>query len=152
MPQGIQIGRVAKESGLTVDAIRFYEKQGLLKSPARSEGRFRLFGPDDVRNLKFIRKARGLGFSLPEIRELLVLQQEEVRFCVHVRDLLEQKLTVVRQKVEDLQTVGSNLKAALRRCNRRMKQIGEVPEDSCPALKEIRGANRNKEVSDTRGR
>ena len=79
MPQGIQIGRVAKEIGLTVDAIRFYEKEGLLKSPARSEGRFRLFGPDDVRNLKFIRKAQELGFSLQEIRELLVLQQEEVR-------------------------------------------------------------------------
>ncbi len=145
MPQGIQIGRVAKEIGLTVDAIRFYEKEGLLKSPARSEGRFRLFGPDDVRNLKFIRKAQELGFSLLEIRELLVLQQEEVRSCVHVRDLLEQKLTVVRQKIEDLQTVESNLKAALRRCNRRMKHIGEVREDSCPVLKEIRGANGNQE-------
>ncbi len=145
MPQGIQIGRVAKEIGLTVDAIRFYEKEGLLKSPARSEGRFRLFGPDDVRNLKFIRKAQELGFSLQEIRELLVLQQEEVRSCVHVRDLLEQKLTVVRQKIEDLRMVESNLKGALRRCNRRMKHVGEVPEDSCPVLNEIRGANGNKE-------
>ncbi|MBI4460216.1 MAG: heavy metal-responsive transcriptional regulator [Acidobacteria bacterium] len=145
MPPGIQIGRVAKEIGLTVDAIRFYEKQGLLKRPARSEGRFRLFSPEDVRNLKFIRKAQELGFSLLEIRELLVLQQKEVQSCVHVRDLLKQKLTVVRQKIDDLQTVERNLKTALQRCNRRMKHIGELPEDSCPVLEEIRGVNGNKQ-------
>lgn len=141
MPEGIQIGKVAREIGLTVDAIRFYEKQGLLKKPARSEGRFRLFTADDVRNLRFIRKAQELGFSLLEIRELLVLQQKEVQSCVHVRDLLKQKLTLIRQKIGDLQTVERNLETALQRCNRRMKHRREVPEDSCPVLKEIRSAN-----------
>ena len=61
-----------------------------------------------------------------------------------LRDLLGQKLAKVRQKIEDLHTVESSLKTALRRCNRRMKHIGEVPEDSCPVLKEIDAASRNK--------
>jgi DNA-binding transcriptional MerR regulator len=73
MAQGIQIGQVARETGLTVDAIRFYEKQRLLKPAPRTEGGFRLFSGQDLQQIQFIRRAQELGFSLSEIRDLLVL-------------------------------------------------------------------------------
>ena len=78
MPQGLQIGTLALQTGLTVDAIRFYEKSGLLKRPARTEGGFRLFRQEDALDLRFIQEAQELGFSLQEIRELLILRREGV--------------------------------------------------------------------------
>ncbi len=88
MLQGLQIGAVTQRIGLTVDAIRFYEREGLLKRPPRTEGGFRLFRLEDVEALKFIRQAQNLGFSLQEVRELLILQGHGIRACEHVRELI----------------------------------------------------------------
>ncbi len=145
MPQGLQIGALAKQAGLTVDAIRFYEKQGLLKRAPRSEGGFRLFGPGDLRSLKFIRKAQELGFSLQDIRELLLLQDERVEACGHVRELLEQKLTSVRRKIAELQKLETSLEGALGKCNRKLKRFGTVHEGCCPVLEELGRATTNQE-------
>jgi MerR family transcriptional regulator, copper efflux regulator len=71
MPNTLKIGAVSKRIGLSVDAIRFYEKEGLLKVPLRSEGGFRLFQEQDLEDLRFIRTGQSLGFSLVEIRDLL---------------------------------------------------------------------------------
>ena len=79
MRNGIQIGRVSEQTGLSVDAIRFYEKQRLLERRPRTDGGFRLFHTDDIQRILFIRRAQQLGISLPEIRELLVLQRDEGR-------------------------------------------------------------------------
>ena len=68
------------------------------RSP-RTEGGFRLFGSNDIETLKFVRKAQELGFSLNEIRELLILRAEHVPACSHVKDLLDQKLWAVKQKL-----------------------------------------------------
>jgi DNA-binding transcriptional MerR regulator len=93
-----KIGQVGQETGLSIDTIRFYEKQGLLKRSPRSEGGFRLFGLHDIETLKFVRKAQELGFSLNEIRELLILRSDHVPACSHVKELLDQKLTAVEQR------------------------------------------------------
>src|SRR5215216_1738488 len=98
MERGLQIGAVARETGITVDAIRFYERERLLKHPERSGGGFRLFTASDVENIHFIRHAQELGFSLSEIRELLVLQSEDLMACSHVRNLIRLKLGTVREK------------------------------------------------------
>jgi len=65
-----KIGQVANETGLSIDTIRFYEKQGLLKRSPRTEGGFRLFGPDDIETLMFVRKAQESWFSLNQVRAL----------------------------------------------------------------------------------
>jgi len=117
-----KIGGVAKETGLTVDTIRFYEKQGLLKRSTRTEGGFRLFGPPEIQALKFIRRAQDLGFSLQEVRELLVLQREGVEACEDVRELVNQKLTSVRGKIEELRKLEGSLERALRKCNRSLRK------------------------------
>ena len=72
-----KIGQVAQKTGLSIDTIRFYEKQGLIGESARTEGGFRLFGSGEIETLKFVRKAQELGFSLSEIRELLILRADK---------------------------------------------------------------------------
>jgi DNA-binding transcriptional MerR regulator len=146
LTQGLQIGTLAQQTGLTVDAIRFYERQGLLKRPPRSEGGFRLFRLEDVEALKFIRKAQDLGFSLQEVREMLVLQGQGVEACEHVRELVEQKLASVRDKVEDLRKLERGLQEALRKCNRRLKEVGPTHERRCPVLEELGRTNRHRRI------
>lgn len=138
MPQGIQIGKVAKETGLSIDTIRFYEKVGLLKRPPRTEGGYRLFGPDTIHELQFIAKAQALGFSLHEIRELLTLKATNLHACSEVHDLLQHKLIVVRQKINELLRLEEGLKHALRQCNRKLRHKHTSHAEHCPVLEEIK--------------
>lgn len=131
------IGQVAREIGLSVHGIRFYERKGLVKTPLRSEGRFRIFSDQDVRDLKFIRRGQELGFSLAEIRELLVLRRSSPHACSHVRDLLARALSRVEPKVADMLRLQHELKAALRKCNRDLKRFGTKVEKACPVLQEL---------------
>lgn len=141
MAQGLQIGQVARETGLSVDTIRFYERQSLFAHPPRTEGGFRLFTEHAVQSLHFIRRAQELGFSLKEIRELLVLQDRDMSGCSHVRDLLRTKLTAVRQKIAELQELENQLAAGLRKCDRTLRRGGSVSHDCCPMLNAIAGPN-----------
>jgi len=133
----MQIGRVSEQTGLSIDAIRFYEKQGLLERPARTEGGFRLFGAEDVQRIRFIRQAQQLGFSLPEIRELLILQNEESGTCSHVRDLLRAKVSAVRDKIRELGILEEQLAKSLRKCERKLKAEANSDHDGCPVLQSI---------------
>ncbi|MEW5976392.1 MAG: heavy metal-responsive transcriptional regulator [Acidobacteriota bacterium] len=145
MPQGLQIGKLARETGLSVDTIRFYQKQGLLKESRRSEGGFRLFSPDDLETLIFIRKAQQLGFSLVEIRELLIVRDRKTQACSHVRDLLGQKLAAVEKKIQELREFERELQVALRKCNREIRKETAAHEECCPVLEEIGRINKNQE-------
>jgi DNA-binding transcriptional MerR regulator len=136
MKASLQIGQVAKKTGLTVDAIRFYEKSGLLPCPARTEGGYRLYREREVADLEFIQRAQQLGFSLNEIRELFSIQRHPNEACAHVRDLIDAKLEVVRAKIADLQTLESDLEGALRQCRTALGKPSKQ-RDCCPVLKEI---------------
>src|SRR5258708_6780896 len=105
----MQIGKVAQKTGLSVDAIRFYERTGLVPKPSRTRGGYRLYRDSQVADLEFIRNAQRLGFSLNEIRELLSIQRRPEETCIHVRDLIEQKLGVVRGKMVELHRLESEL-------------------------------------------
>lgn len=137
---GIQIGRVSEQTGLSVDAIRFYEKQRLLERPPRTEGGFRLFNAQDIQRIQFIRRAQRLGFSLPEIRELLVLQRDDGETCSHVRDLLQAKVAIVCSKIRELALLEEQLRKSLRKCERKLKASG-----NCPVLEEIAQHNANED-------
>ena len=140
--QMARIGQVARETGLSIDTIRFYEKQGLLKHSVRTEGGFRVFGPDQISVLKFIRKAQELGFSLAEIRELLIVQADNVPACSHIKELLGHKLAGVQQKIQELRTLEHSLKLALRKCERDLRGMEPRQEKRCPVLEEISRAAR----------
>jgi DNA-binding transcriptional MerR regulator len=143
MPQGFHIGQVARETGLTVDAIRFYEKERLLKPAPRTEGGFRLFSGQDLLHIRFIRRAQELGFSLTEIRELLLLQGEQVEACSHVRDMLTAKLGTVRQKMAGLRKLERQLAADLKQCESRLRVRAES-HDACPVLESFAKHTRGK--------
>jgi len=88
----MQIGIVAKKIGLSVDAIRFYERNGLLPRPPRTEGGFRRYAENDVETLAFVRRVQGLGFKLSEIRGLLRLRGDRLQPCALVQRRLHEKI------------------------------------------------------------
>jgi DNA-binding transcriptional MerR regulator len=134
---GFQIGQVSEQTGLSADAIRFYEKQRLLERAPRTEGGFRLFNTQDIQRIQFIRRAQRLGFSLPEIRELLVIQREEDETCSHVRDLLRAKVAQIHSKAEELRLLEEQLKKKLRKCERKLNASGDSHNSRCPVLDEV---------------
>jgi MerR family mercuric resistance operon transcriptional regulator len=132
----MQIGEVALKTGLSVDAIRFYERAGLVPKPARSSGGYRLYHDRQVADLEFIQKAQLLGFSLNEIRDLFSIQRQPEETCVHVRSLIEQKLGIARSKKRELERLEAELAAALRQCRRVQRQASQ-DSAACPVLKNI---------------
>lgn len=137
----MQIGDVARETGLTVDAIRFYERRGLLPRAPRSEGGFRQYTEAAVESLRFVQQMQSLGFSLGEIRELLSLRGDDAHACEHVRDLLGVKLAAVRAKLAELRKLQRELQQALSRCRRALR--GHRPgTHRCPVLTEGRAGRK----------
>jgi MerR family transcriptional regulator, copper efflux regulator len=130
----MQIGIVAKKIGLSVDAIRFYERNGLLPRPPRTHGGFRRYGENDVETLAFVRRVQGLGFKLSEIRGLLRLRGNRLQPCAPVQRQLEEKLTDVHRKLSDFHKLEHELRLALRSCNKELRKR----EAHCPILRETR--------------
>jgi MerR family copper efflux transcriptional regulator len=128
----MQIGVVAKKIGLSVDAIRFYERNGLLPRPLRTPGGFRKYGENELETLAFVRRVQGLGFQLSEIRGLLKLRGDRVQPCAPVRRRLQEKLADVQRKLTDLRKLERELRLALRSCNRELRKRPA----HCPILRE----------------
>ena len=128
----MQIGIVAKKIGLSVDAIRFYERNALLPRAARTEGGFRQYGESDLETLAFIRRVQGLGFKLSEIRGLLLLRGDRLQPCAPVKRRLQEKLADVQRKLSDLHKLEQDLRLALRSCDRELRKR----EAHCPILRE----------------
>lgn len=128
----MQIGAIAKKVGLSVDTIRFYERNALLPCPHRTLGGFRQYGESDVETLAFIRRVQGLGFKLSEIRSLLELRRNPLRPCAPVRKRLEEKLVNVQSKLADLRKLERELKSALRSCDQELRKHNA----HCPILDE----------------
>ena len=128
----MQIGAVGKRVGLSVDAIRFYERNSLLRRAPRTEGGFRQYGEEDLETLGFIRRAQGLGFKLSEIRGLIDLRGSRLQPCAPVRRRLEGKLADVRRKVADLKKLERELRLALLSCDKELRKQNA----HCPILRE----------------
>lgn len=121
------IGELSHRTGGHIETIRYYERIGLLPVPDRI-GRYRRYGPADVRRLAFIRRARELGFTLDEVRALLRLSEADGKTaCAEVRDLAASHLAAVKAKIADLQAMERTLKEAVRCCD-----AGEMP--GCPLI------------------
>jgi MerR family mercuric resistance operon transcriptional regulator len=136
MGQALHIGTAAKQTGLSIDTIRFYQKSGLLKPPARTAAGYRVFNETEIAELQFIARAQDLGFTLAEIKELLSLRNENGRACPEVRGLIHRKLQNVRQKIAALKQLESELARGLRSCDRALKRP-PAPQRGCPVIEEI---------------
>ncbi|HVJ81936.1 MAG TPA: heavy metal-responsive transcriptional regulator [Planctomycetia bacterium] len=127
----LTIGRVAKAAGIGVETVRFYEREGLLEPPARKESGYRLYQADAVARLRFIRRAKELGFTLKEIRELFALRLDRSATRRDVRQRAAAKVTEIEGKIRDLERMKKTLSDLSATCH------GDGPADGCPILKAL---------------
>jgi MerR family transcriptional regulator, copper efflux regulator len=99
----LTIGRVAARAGLSPEALRSYERQGLLDKPTRRKSGYRGYGEEVFVRLEFIKRAKGLGFSLREIKEFLELQPDSTTTCGDVRQLVARKIVDIESRIEALE-------------------------------------------------
>ncbi len=124
------IGEVARRSGVKIETIRFYERSGLLAPPPRTAGGHRVYGSAAAQRLNFIRRARELGFTLAQVRELLALADERGATCAEVERLARDHLAEVRGRIADLSRMDVVLSDLVTHC------AGDtVPE--CPILEAL---------------
>ena len=126
----LSIGAAAKASGVSAKMIRHYESIGLLPRAERSNGNYRLYGSQDVHNLRFIHRARSLGFPLETIRELLALWRNRQRSSAQVKKLAQEKIVDLRARIAGLQAMLTSLEGLVCCCHG-----DENPE--CPILDEL---------------
>jgi len=112
----IRIGRLAALSDVNIDTVRYYEREGLLPAPSRRPSGYREYSLADVERLRFIRRAKSLGFSLAEIRELLSLTANREADMRGVKRKAEQRLEQVDTKIAELQRVKRGLKKLIAAC------------------------------------
>jgi len=112
----LSIGQLASQTGTKVETIRFYEKNGLLPAPARTEGNYRAYEPDHLNRLSFIRRARDLGFSLDQIRALLALSDDKCQSCAAVDRIANEHRAEVERKIADLMALKGELDRMIDRC------------------------------------
>ncbi|BAZ42659.1 transcriptional regulator [Calothrix sp. NIES-4101] len=104
-----QIGTIAKESGIPIKTIRYYEEVGLIKASSRTEGGFRLFNADIIERLHFIKRSQSLGLSLTEIREFLDVHDRGNLPCQHIKAKLLDKLAAIEAQIQHLLVFKSEL-------------------------------------------
>jgi MerR family copper efflux transcriptional regulator len=111
----LTIGRAARQAGVNVETIRFYERRRLIKQPPKSGG-FRLYPPATIARVCFIRRAQQVGFSLRQIEELLSLKADPESDCAHVRERAMAKVEEVNRKIAELERVRSALEKVIASC------------------------------------
>lgn len=114
----MKIGTLGRATDTKVETIRFYEKVGLLAAPGRTAGNYRAYGQEHLQRLSFIRRARKLGFSLEQVRELLDLADDRTRPCKAVDTMARQHLVEVDDKIAALQSLRKELGNLIDQCGR----------------------------------
>ncbi|OCP19259.1 MULTISPECIES: helix-turn-helix domain-containing protein [unclassified Ensifer] len=130
MVKGLQRAELAQRTGCNLETVRYYEKVGLLPEPPRTMAGYRSYDTTHERRLRFVLRARELGFSLDEIRELLRLVDERDRPCVEARDVAAVHLADVQAKIADLRRMERVLKDVVAQCG-----DGALPE--CPLIETL---------------
>ncbi len=120
----MKIGELAKRSGCSIQTIRYYEREGLLSSAARSEGNFRLYDEASEERLMFIKRCRNLDLSLQEVRGLLTLSQHPESACDQVNGMVEQHINQVETRITELQNLRHQLFELRNNCSEN-RTVGE---------------------------
>jgi len=126
----LDIGRAAKASGVSVKMIRHYEALGLLGRVARTFANYRVYGERDVHNLRFIRRARSLGFPIEDIRALLSLWQDKRRSSAAVKKIAGAHMAVLERRIAEMQAMLTTLRHLTHHCHGDQR-----PE--CPILDDL---------------
>jgi MerR family copper efflux transcriptional regulator len=124
-------GQLAQKSGVGVETIRFYERKGLLREPPRRESGYRIYTEDAVARVRFIRRAKELGFTLTEIMELLALQAENDATCADVRKRAEANVSKIDRQITALKSIRKDLVRLTQQC------VEDHPRSQCPILQSL---------------
>ena len=138
----MHIGELARRTGIQVETIRYYEREGLLPEPARSDGNYRVYGPGHFEQLQFIRHCRSLDMSLDEVRTLLRLRNSPADGCGDVNTLLDEHLGHVTRRIKELKGLERELKALRARC------ASESDAAHCGILSELASAPLGKKAGE----
>lgn len=129
--RGLSIGTLSSLTGVNIETIRYYEKIELMRTPPRTRGGHRTYEQEHVDQLRFVRRARDLGFGIGEIRALLTLSAGGANSCAQARDIAAVHLADVRAKREDLAKLEAILSDTIAQCDARCCD-GVAP--ACPVL------------------
>ena len=127
--QIFSIGQLAKKANCKVETVHYYEKVKLMPEPPRTEGGHRLYSLPHVKRLNFIRRSRELGFSIEQIRELLVFIDEPNHYCGEVKAMAMMQARGVQQKINDLERLKEALNQMVVQCKNQ-----ELTIDNCPII------------------
>lgn len=128
MANSLTIGRLAKEAGVNLETVRYYERQGLMPRPSRTPSGYRMYPAEDIRRLKFIKRAQELGFSLREVRELISLRVSATATTATLRTRAEEKIADIEAKIKTLESMKESLCKLTQSCR------GCGPVSECPIL------------------
>ena len=128
----MNIGQAAERSGVSAKMIRYYEQIGLISAPHRTDSNYRVYGADEVHVLRFIKRARTLGFSVEETAALLALWQDKSRASAEVKDIASGHVAALETKIAELEGMVSTLKHLVHCCQ------GDNRPD-CPILDDLAG-------------
>ena len=137
MKDVLTIGRVARLSGLPAKTIRFYEERGVVAPPSRAENGYRVYDEQAVHMLRFIKRARALGFSLLDVEGLLALWSDQRRSSADVKALAERHIAEIEHKLAELEGMRRTLRELVDRCH------GDH-RPTCPILEELAEPEDNK--------
>jgi len=130
-----KIGEVAKRADVNKETVRYYEKRELIPEPDRRRSGYRIFTQRHIDQIKFIKRAQELGFTLSEIKELLELRMDEDTTCCEIKSEAQEKYQNVVEKIKDLQRIKETLVDLIDSC------AGEGPKGDCPILGALEGEN-----------
>ena len=131
--KSLTIGDVARQAGIGVETVRFYERQGLLEEPQRRASGYRQYDDEAVAVLRFIRRAKELGFTLKEIKGLLALRLDASATRTEVRQQAKAKVTDIEARIADLQRMRDVLLKLVQKCH------GDGAATGCPILEALQG-------------
>lgn len=143
------ISKIAKEAGVGVETVRFYERKGLVQQPPKpSAGGYRIYPEETAERIRFIRQAQELGFSLREIEELLSLRTDPATDCADVRERAQSKLNEITRKIALMKGIQTALEKLISACPGQgalqlcaIIEAIEAPEKTRTGLKKVRRKN-----------
>lgn len=137
--QTMRIGRAAELAGVAIDTIRYYERLGLLPRAPRTSSGYRIYAPEAVRRLRFIKRAQAFGFSLAEIKEILNLSSSSRSSCARVLQMIDGKLALLESKMAEMKKLKKELSIYRSACRRALRT-----GSACPVIEDTwRGRKRH---------
>ncbi|RYZ77589.1 MAG: MerR family transcriptional regulator [Proteobacteria bacterium] len=129
----MRIGELSKKTGLSVDALRFYEKSGLIKGPSRTEAGYREYSEEAVAALEFISHCRSLDIPIPEIKKLLRVRSGSAKSCREANQVIDEQLDNLRSRIKELKKLEKNLAQLRSVCNQ------ELDPKDCAIIQSLQG-------------